>query len=607
MLKRFFLLILLAFGGMLASTAKAQNMSDVEKDALLLLSQKEYAKALPMLHQLFTSAPYDKKYYDNYYGALIEIKSYDTAIALGQYMSKIRKEDLTVLVDIGQAYQLKGDKKNAIKYFDESVEALNGNEYQTTGLAAAFRFIKNEDYEVKTFEAFQKKIGNPNAFAYELAMLYDKRGKTDKAIDMLINSLSMQPFGLENAKQTLERVIENEPKKLKKAEAAVAKKMKDEPNSYLWKELFTWMQSGKGDKSEQLTEIIKLDEQQNQRGNMVFNWVREQYQKEEWEHALQGLNYLTKLPADNPIRPNAFLLYLDIQQQKLERTFPVVKTQVQNILEDYKKFFEAYPNLKNTKAILGYANVMALFADQPQQAFDTLQSIVQIPYMPPNLVGEAKLDMGDYQVLLGNVWQAALLYSQVDKSFKEDQLGEEARFRNAKLSYFRGDFEYAQGQLSVLKASTSEFIANDALYLSVLITENTPEDKGFDALKVFSRAGLMQFQHKYNEADQLLDSLSKAFPEDELQDDIHLQRANIAMKKQEYDKAVEYLKVIQGKYADDVLADDATMRLAEIYEHQYKDKEKAKAAYEKLIIDHPGSSFVQQARARFEALSKQGT
>lgn len=605
MLKKL-IVILFVLCGFVSST-KAQNMSDVEKEALLLLSQKDYGKALPMLHQLFTNAPYDKKYYDNYYAALIEVKSYDTAIALGQYMSKIRKEDLTVWVDIGQAYQLKGDKKNATKYFDEAIDAQNGNEYQTTGLASAFRFIKNEDYELKAFETFQKKIGNPYAFAYEMALLYDKRGNTDKAIEMLVSALSMQPFGLENAKQTLERVIENQPKKMKKAEAAVAKKLKEEPNSYLWKELFTWMQSSKGDKSEQLSEIIKLDEQQNQRGNIVLGWVKEQYQKEEWEAALQGLQYLIKLPVENPIRPNATLLYLDIQQQKLERTFPVVPAQVQSILNDYKQFFAEYPNLKNTKAILGYANVMALFADQAQQAFDTLDAVIQLPYMPPNLVGEAKLNMGDYQVLLGNVWQAALLYSQVDKTFKEDQLGEEARFRNAKLSYFRGDFEYAQGQLSVLKASTSEFIANDALYLSVLITENTPEDKGFDALKVFSRAGLMQFQHKYNEADQLLDSLSKAFPEDELQDDIHLQRANIATKKQEYDKAVAFLNVILEKYADDVLADDATMRLAEIYEHQYKDKAKAKAAYEKLIVDHPGSSFVQQARARYEALSKTGT
>lgn len=36
-----------------------------------------------------------------------------------------------------------------------------------------------------------------------------------------------------------------------------------------------------------------------------------------------------------------------------------------------------------------------------------------------------------------------------------------------KLAYYRGDFKYAQGLLDVLKAATSELVANDAMQLSV--------------------------------------------------------------------------------------------------------------------------------------------
>lgn len=580
---------------------------EMEKEAFSFLAQKDYKSAMPLLNQLFQMAPYDKKYYDSYYKALIGQKSYDTAIALSQYMTRIRKEDLSIWVDKGQAQVLKGDKKQGEKTFQEAIAAQVGNEFQTNGLAAAFRFLNYTDYEMKTYEAYQQKSGNPYAFAYELAVLYDIKGETDKAFDMLLLSLIARPYGMENAKQAMEKVIDNNPKKQKKAETVIARKLKEEPGNYLWRELFTWLQSGKGDKSEQLKDIIKLDEEQGQDGKMVFNWAAEQYQKEEWEHALQGLDYLKTLPVQNPLRPSAMQAMLDIQQKKLEQTFPAEPENVHKLLGEYHNFFTEYPNLKNSAAILGYARTLALYADRPQAAIDTLEACIRAPYLPAELKGEAQLDMGDYQVLLGNVWQAALLYSQVDKSFKEDMLGEEARFRNAKLSYYRGDFEYAQGQLSVLKASTTELIANDALYLSVLITENTPEDKNFTALGHFARADLLQFQHKYAEADQLLDSLAKAYPENDLQDDIHLQRAGIAMKMQDYDKAVTQLKIIQDKYGDDVLADDACMRLAEIYEKKYKDKEKAKAEYENLIVKYPGSSFVQQARARFEALSNPKT
>lgn len=600
----------LFFTGVLCASAESHaqgGIQELEKDAYSFLALKDYKSAMPLLNQLFQMAPYDKKYYDSYYKALIEVKSYDTAIALSQYMTRIRKEDLSVWVDKGQAQLLKGEKKPADKTFREAIALQVGNEFQTAGLAAAFRFLNYPDYEISTYETYQQKVGNPYAFSYELAVLYDAKGETDKAFDMLLLSLVARPYGMENAKQAMEKVIDNNPKKQKKAETLIARKLKEEPGNYLWKELFTWLQSGNGDKSEQLKDIIKLDTEQGQDGKMVFNWAAEQYQKEEWEHALQGLDYLGTLPVHNPLRPSALQARLDIRQKKLEQTFPAEAENVKKILGEYHNFFTEYPDLKNGKAILGYAKTLALYADQPQAAIDTLQTCINLPYIPAEIKGAAQLDMGDYQVLLGNVWQAALLYSQVDKSFKEDMLGEEARFRNAKLSYYRGDFEYAQGQLSVLKASTTELIANDALYLSVLITENTPEDKNFEALERFAKADLLQFQHKYAEADQLLDSLAKAFPDNDLQDDIHLQRAGIAMKMQDYDKAVAQLKIIRDKYGDDVLADDACMRLAEIFEQRYKDKEKAKAEYENLIIKYPGSSFVQQARARFEALSNQKT
>lgn len=578
-----------------------------EQSALLLLAQKDYDKALPMLHQLYSEAPFDKRLYDIYYRGLIEAKRYDTAISLGEYMAQIRREDLSVWVDIGRAHELKGNKNAAQKQYDAAIEALGVNEYQAIGLAAAFRNIDDVKNELKTYEHFRRITGNPYVFAYDLSRLYDKFGETDKALDVLLTSLRMQPYGMENAKLAMERLIDNQPKKMKKAEAAIAQRMKHEPNSYLWRELFTWLQSQKGNKSDQLAAIIKLDEEQQQNGSMVWNWAYEQYQKDEKELSLQAMSYLLKLPQNSPFRKNAVQLHCMILYEKLQQSYPVDSLKLRQLLDAYTVAFEDYADLRLGNLGLNYANILALYAHEPQLALDFLEQCIGTAYVPQHFVGEAKLLMGDFQVLLGNVWSAALLYSQVDKAFKEDRLGEEARFRNAKLSYFRGDFEYAQGQLSVLKASTTEFIANDALYLSVLITENTPEDKEYIGLKSFARAELLLFQHKYDEADQILDSLARALPEDELQDDIYMQRALIAMKKQDYDKAIGFLKVIQERFGDDVLADDATMRIARIYEEQYKDAERARSEYEKLIVDYPGSTFVQEARARYNALASSGT
>ncbi|RYF91715.1 MAG: hypothetical protein EOO00_07980 [Chitinophagaceae bacterium] len=220
--------------------------------------------------------------------------------------------------------------------------------------------------------------------------------------------------------------------------------------------------------------------------------------------------------------------------------------------------------------------------------------------------GWAKLQLGDYYILTGKIWDASLAYSQVDKAFREDQLGEEARFRNAKLAYYRSDFEWAQGQLSVLKASTSELIANDAMYLSVLITENIPPDSVMTPLQRFAYADLLLFQNKDKEAEALLDSIAQAFPKHPLNDDILMLRSRLAVKHRDYKLALDYLRQVYeackncGK--DDLLRDDALFRTADIYHHFLEQPVLAKQYYEQLILDFPGSTFVQTARQKLAEL-----
>jgi tetratricopeptide (TPR) repeat protein len=191
----------------------------------------------------------------------------------------------------------------------------------------------------------------------------------------------------------------------------------------------------------------------------------------------------------------------------------------------------------------------------------------------------------------------------VDKDFKQDMLGEEARFKNAKLSYYTGDFKWAQGQLDVLKASTSELIANDALNLSVLITENNPPaDSNTTPLLMFARADLLEFQNKDQQAIDILDSISSTYPEHPLLDDILMQKVNMAYKKQDYSEAAMLLQKIVSNYADDVLADDAIFNLAQINEEFFSNKDEAKRLYEQILTKYPGSSFVNQARKNYRRL-----
>ena len=185
---------------------------------------------------------------------------------------------------------------------------------------------------------------------------------------------------------------------------------------------------------------------------------------------------------------------------------------------------------------------------------------------------------------------------------KDEPLGEEARFKNAKLAYYRGDFSYAQGLLDVLKAATTELVANDALKLSVFITSNLGLDSIVEPMILFANADLLLFQNKLNEAVVTLDSITTLFPAHQLTDDLLFIKAEIALKKQNINEAVVLLEEVRSSYSYDLLADDAIFKLAEIYQYDLKEIEKAKLCYEQIILNYKDSLYVNEARKRFRQL-----
>jgi TolA-binding protein len=232
--------------------------------------------------------------------------------------------------------------------------------------------------------------------------------------------------------------------------------------------------------------------------------------------------------------------------------------------------------------------------------------MIELPGVDPITLARGKISLADYYLMEDEVWESTLLYSQVDKEFKEDLLGHEARFRNAKLSYYNGDFQWAQAQFDVLKASTSKLIANDALDLSVFIMDNLGLDTTATAMEMYAQSELLVFQNRFEDSFRRLDSLLLLFPEHSLDDDVLYLKAQIYRKKRDFTKSAELLQKIIDEYKDkeSIRVDNALFQLAEMYENenQLNDKEKAKTLYETLFIDFSGSTFAVEARKRFRIL-----
>jgi len=204
--------------------------------------------------------------------------------------------------------------------------------------------------------------------------------------------------------------------------------------------------------------------------------------------------------------------------------------------------------------------------------------------------------------MTGERWDASLLYSQVDKDFKEDPLGQEARYRNALLSYYAGDFSWAQTQFDVLKNSTSRPISNDAIDRSVFIMDNMGLDSTDVAMKLYASAELLIYRNQFELALQKLDTLTQQFPEHALDDDVIYAKAHIYVKKRQFDEAIAAYTKVFTDYKDEIRADNALYELAKLYDETLLQPEKAQPLYEKLFTEYPGSILAFDARIRFRQL-----
>jgi len=243
---------------------------------------------------------------------------------------------------------------------------------------------------------------------------------------------------------------------------------------------------------------------------------------------------------------------------------------------------------------------MAYHLDQSSEAIELLLHAIELT-QNKSQQSNLKLKLADIYLYNDEVWEATLLYSQVDKAMKEEPLGHEARFRNAQLRYFIGEFAWAETQLNVLKAATSKLIANDAMSLALIISDNLEYDDTGNELRRVARADYKIYQHKDDQALLILDSIC-ANGNEISQPHALCRIAEIKEKRKEYALADSlYLQVVNG-FPDSYMADDALMRAALLEDLQLKDKESAKKHYEQLIDQYPTSLYTAQAKKNFRKL-----
>ena len=559
----------------------------------------EQQKALDIYLKLYKQN--NEEYFTFYFNGLLALKKFDEAVTTAKKMIKKHPEEHQYTILLGAAYTQQGTVEKATALYDELLKNLPADQGEIAGLAGQFYQSSNVDYAIKIFLQGRKLLHNDVLFAYELINLYRYKRDKEALTEEYLNFLPVNPLFITQAENTLSGLFEGS-SDYDILKVALLKRIQKNPQQTLYIEMLTWQYLQQKEFDQALNQELALSRRQNDDGSSVFELCRTLVANEAYDSAIRGYEYLVSKGKAQPLYVAAKIEL--INTKNLRVTSGKYGTGELLALEkDYIDLLNEFGKNNSTGfAIEKLANLEAFKLHKFNEAQKLLEEVVTIQDLKRTLLANCKLDLGDAYLLNNRPWDATLLYSQVEIDFPNTIVGQDAKYRNAKLAYYTGDFTWAKGQLDVLKAATTQLIANDALNLSLLISDNLDADSTGAALKMYARADLRIFAEEPVKALLTLDSIDIKFPKNSLTDDILMAKARIMIQQKDYAAALPLLKKIAEEHTTSLWADDAVFMLGDIYENRLPDKEKAKTYYQKIITDYAGSLWINEARKRFRLL-----
>jgi tetratricopeptide (TPR) repeat protein len=563
----------------------------------------EYEKAAVILKKLFEQNQNSDYYFQKYIEALIAMEDYEKAESEVKEEIKKHPKYMQLYVTYGNLLERQFREEEANEQFNLAIENLPPDINIINKLGNSFLRLARYDQAIEVYKKGSEIMNNDRQFAYNLADLHRQKGEVKEMIKYYILASNTDIKQLDRFKTYFQRNLTTQEDK-EELRKQLYEKIQEEPDNVVYSELLEWVYIEKSEYKKALRQARAMDRKYAEDGTRVKNIGDIAYTDGDYDTAIEAFEYVTQNKSINSdLYIESKRLILQSKRKKITQNMNYTTSDLDSLQQEYELFIEEFGvNARTEYLVKEYADFLALYRNDLDNAIVVLKDLVELKSVGRFVRANSKISLADYYLMQGDIWEATLLYSQVEKDFKEEYLGEVARFKNAKLFYYAGNFEWAQEQFSILKAATSRLISNDAIDMSIFIMDNMGLDTTDVPLKMFSEAELLTVQNKYDESFTKLDSIMLIFPEHGLEDDIKYQKANLHLKLRDYDKALELYTDVYENYVEEIRADNSLFAAAEIYEFYLQDLDKAKELYEKLFIDFSNSTYAVEARKRFRIL-----
>ena len=538
----------------------------------------------------------------NYLSLLKSFKKFEKAEKFLKNAIKQSPSNMQFRSSLASVYSESGKLEKLQNYIAEVRKGTRNNPFQLGILA---QYLANEKLYRESILFFldsRELRGNPSVHALEMASIYRILGDKSSMIEEYLNYASDSPNRLSYIKNLLQNFMHQE-EDLDELETTLIRKMQEDPQDTKFAELLLWVELQRKNFYGAFVQAKAIDKRTERPGDRSMDIGRIALENDAYEDAAEIFQFVSKRYLGSRNYQHAKKLWMQAKEKKIKNTYPIDELEIRELTNEYQQLYtELYPSQIAFDALRSKALLHAFYLDEIDLAANLLNQLVQNTRAGRQLISTSKLDLGDIYLLRGEPWEATLLYSQVEKAYKSNQLGYDAKLRNARLHYYTGNFALAKGHLDILKKNTTREISNDAISLGMLITDNTALYTTDLVMQEFANIELLIFQNKKEQANLRLSKMLDQYEHHSVTDEIFWLKSKLELEAGKTEQAIQYLDKILSNYSYDILADDAAFKKAEITERFIKDTEQAKALYQQFLVDYPGSMYAAEARKRFRQL-----
>jgi tetratricopeptide (TPR) repeat protein len=577
-----------------------QNMANL---ASKYYQDKEFGKAAELYEQLYASTK-SEGYFNIYFDCLLGIPDYEKAEKAIKKGLRGNSADSYWYLQWGFLKKTQGQLAESVKMYEKAISTLSENLTEYPNLANQFINRREYEYAEKVFIK-ARASQNPAIYNYELARIYYYMRNYDRMLNEYLEWMKQKESNLEIVKSNLQSVLsmDNDGEISKQLKTYVLKRIQQEPAQLIYNQLLIWLFIQDKNFVAATRQAIALDKRTGTEDANIFELANVSASNKYYEDAAKAYDYLISKGKNAEYYNMASQQRMQMYYERFidEGVWDVVRAkELQNLFD--QTFATLGISVKTSALLIEYAHLRAFYLNQPAEAIKTLTDGLALPGINIQEISAMKAELSDLYVYSGDLWEAVITYSQVIESNKATPLGDDMKFKKAKLGYYMGNFSWAKAQLDALRASTSKLIANDAMDLSLFIRENLEDDSIATPLKIFARADLHLFRNNFAGALTALDSVNRIYPDNSLVDDVDFRKAGILQKQGKFEEAAVLLKTIVTDHSWEMLADDALFQLATIYENKLDRKKEAMELYKKMLTDYPGSVFVVDSRNEYRKM-----